>query len=336
MEFEKKKITIEDVAKHAKVSLATVSRVINKSGKVKDETRQSVLKAIDELGYELKGSGMDHNVILVISSHRFSSPFYDKIFMGIQQSAESHGYDCIDYVCSDIDADCENIISKISYLNVSGVITIEYIKYEATLKAIEAYVPLVQCAVYNPELECSFFSWNYEVAAEDAVKYLISLNRKRIAFLNGSEQRHFQMQFLNGYKKALESADMEIDPNYIVNLPHDTVDNQYAVAFSAARQLLQLKEKRPDAIFCSDEAYAAAAVSAALRAGVKIPEELAVIGSGDTIVSMICTPKLSTIHQDCFELGCSAVEHLLVRATQHSSSICQTYFNCELIMRETT
>jgi LacI family repressor for deo operon, udp, cdd, tsx, nupC, and nupG len=168
-------------------------------------------------------------------------------------------------------------------------------------------------------------------AARNAVEYLISLGRKRIAFINGPLEYKYAQDRLKGYLQALEQASIKKDPEIIIQLQ----EISYDMAVSAAFQLLN-SDQRPDAFFASSDVYAAAAIKAVRRSDLEVPKDIAILGFDNIELSTMCTPSITTVNQPKFQLGLLSCEMLIKRISGEQIPISSMYMDTELIVRETT
>lgn len=321
--------TLVDVAKLAGVSIATVSRVLNESQKVKANTIQRVHSAMNELGYPYsQPSNTERNKLIVVVLPGLDNPFYAKIVQGIQASSKSHRYDTMIYLCKDVDQRYKKIIDALRMVHACGVIILSPVNHLEALQEINDYTPLVQCAEYNEDVSLPYVGVDDYSAAKNAVEYLISRGRKRIALINGPQKYKYSRQRHAGYWDALIQADLIPDPAFVFHVTEMGFDS----AFSVARQLL-LGNVHPDAILATSDISAAASVKAASDAGLRVPEDLAIIGFDNTFVSSISHPSVTAVNMPQFQLGYMASEVLVERISNPSGEQQNFLLNTELVIR---
>ena len=253
--MKQKKIRTSDVAKLAGVSPATISRVLNHRELVKPETVAIVERVMQELGLSLPSpisEKKNRKEVILVNCPQGTNPFYEEVISGVITSATAHGfYTLLNY--SPLNrGTIEDFLELIHKIKASGVITMSLLSTEL-LKTITKEVPLVQCCEYNKDSDCPYVSVDDFSAAENAVRYLISCGRNKIAILNGPSQYKYAKERLAGFQKAMEAAQLFVPSSWIVNVP----EISYTMAYSIVTQLLA-SENRPNAIFAASDVLAAA------------------------------------------------------------------------------
>jgi LacI family transcriptional regulator len=305
----RKSATILDVAKAAGVSVSTVSRVLNNKVDVSLETSEKVQQVIEDLGYasSLAARGMrSHrtNVIGLVMPD-VSSLYCIEILRGVNRAIAKLDYDLIVYTNGDISkygtADQER--RYVSLLNGSitdGVIVVTPAAQDFTTDA-----PLV---IIDPNNESpdfpSVISTNRE-GALDAMNYLTGLGHRRIGFITGRLELISAVRRLEAYKEGLAAAGISIDNSLI-----QVGDYSTETTVDCARALLGLPDP-PTAIFASNDMSAMGVYQAANEAGLKIPENLSVIGFDNLHESSFLNPPLTTVDQFIEEMGTVAVEMVM-------------------------
>ncbi len=329
-----KSVTIQDVANEAHVSIATVSRVLNGKGPVSSEKRAQVLAAVEKLDYNtdrLNTDGSQSPNILLMIVPRISNPFYSAIIHGFQNNASRNGYEVL--LCQSMNNPhrTEEYISLLRKKIVVGAVTLDPSENLSVFSSLGHAFPIVQCCEYNDALDYPYVSIDSIAAAKRAVQFLYSVGYKRVALINSSLQFKYAQDRQAGYEQALTEAGIPIRKDYIVHIS----DVNYSLALGAADQLLKLPE-RPDAIFAVSDVIAAAAIKVALKSGIKVPQELGIIGFDNTEIAQMCEPSITTISQPRYELGYYACDLLLEQLANPKSPSRQLLLNTELIAREST
>jgi len=330
------KPTISQVAELAGVSIATVSRYINHSSKVKAATSQRIAKAIRELAYPLP-EGMvfplqrSGSSTILINIPSVSNPFYNEIIRGIQSSALRHGYQTlvnIQHLNAGTEAAFLNLLETGSF---AGAIILNVLEQQL-FDRVRKTLPLVQCCEFlEGQTAVSYVSIDDVAAAKKMMEYLFSIQRKRIAFLMGPSRYKYARHRKIGYMQALEAAGIPINPDWIIPTP----DLQFDTAFSAVMQLLSQKT-RPDAIFAVSDVMAAAAIRACQVSGLSVPRDIAVAGFDNIPYSQMMCPPITTIDQPKFHMGYTACELLIAQLQDPQRKPSQLLLNTELIIREST
>ena len=325
-------ITIEEIAKYAGVSIATVSRVLNNKDKVKAATRKKVLDVIEQFGYHLNISSNNKSCTnILMHVPRISNPFYISIIDGAQSAAARRGYNLLlsqsyrdDYRFSDF----ESIFKSQS---VAGLILLHTISDPDFFEKLSYYCPVVQCCEYNESSDASYITIDDFSAAKTATNYLLSLGCEKIAMINGPLNYKFARQREAGYIDSLKNAGKEIVNNRILHLP----DSNFDIALTSVTQLLN-QEDRPDAFFAISDVLAAAVIKAAKRLGLNVPEDISIVGFDNTDISLMTEPSITTIGQPRFQMGFLACNLLIDKLCDPSLSNKHLVLDTEFIIRDST
>ena len=337
----KGKITINDIAKEAGVSTATVSRALSGTGTVKPETLRAIMDIANHMGYsahlptasEHVSPGMiSHEKCPVIMIHitDMSNPFYGKIIRGISDSVISHGYD---FILSSLEVTPENIdkfISMIRQLGISGIITAD-ITSSSCLEKISDVVPVVQCCEFSENPYASSVGIDDYTAVQTVLDYFLSKGRTRIGFINGPLSYRYAQNRLRAYRTIMKENNITVKPHWIIQLPGLNHD----MAFSSVIKLLSSPDA-PDCLCSVSDELAAAAIRAAHYCNLKVPNDILVIGFDNTNISQLSTPSITTISQPQFQLGFLASELLFEKIHNPLSEVKHINLNTELIIREST
>lgn len=327
----KTKLRTADIAQKAGVSPATVSRVIHHRNLVKQETIAQVEKAMAELGYELKqpAESLEKDVgVILVNCPQGTNPFYEEIITGAIASASSHGYRVLlDYgpVNTGTIADFIRLIRKVG---AAGVILLGLLS-EELLDTLSKEVPFIQCCEYNKDTHYPYVSINDYAAAQTAVNFLIGAGRNKIAFLNGPRQYKYAQERLDGFRDAMAQASLFVPSGWIVNVPR--ID--YNMAYTLTVQLLSAEEK-PNAIFAASDVLAAAAINAARKHHIRIPEDIMVVGFDNISICQMVRPTITTINQPKEQMGFTACELLAESIENSGLPPRSTLLPTELIIRE--
>ena len=331
--MKQKKIRTSDIAKLAGVSPATISRVLNHRELVKPETVAIVEHAMQELGLSLPPSVSEkknRKEVILVNCPQGTNPFYEEVISGVITSATAHGfYTLLNY--SPLNrGTIEDFLELIHKIKASGVITMSLLSTEL-LKTITKEVPLVQCCEYNKDSDCPYVSVDDFTAAENAVRYLISCGRNKIAILNGPSQYKYAKERLAGFQKAMEAAQLFVPSSWIVNVP----EINYTMAYSIVTQLLA-SENRPNAMFAASDVLAAAIINAAKHYRIRIPHDLMVIGFDNIDLCQITRPTITSFNQPKQQLGFTACEILVENILSSGLSPHSMILSTELVIREST
>lgn len=332
----KKRPTQADVARRAEVSQALVSYVLNDKHtiSVPEETRRRILEAIDELGYvantqarSLRTRKTD-TIAAIIPD--ITNPFYPAFARGIQNVAEQRGYNLI---LSNTDGDPEKERRQLLNLgrgHVDGAILAMWnppvdvvqslLQFGLTLAALSTY--------QGRELGIDSASIDNRAAARAAVTYLIGRGYRRIAVISGEHHTPPHRDRLAGYHDALNAAGLTPDPALIQNSRFNEEGG-----YRAMRNLLLL-DPLPEALFAANDLMAIGAMAAIHETGLRIPDDIAVVGFDDIPAARLVTPQLTTIAQFANPLGGRLAEMLFTRLEGRAPEQPQyTLMPYELIIR---
>jgi LacI family transcriptional regulator len=303
--------TIKDVAKHADVSIATVSRVLNNLSGYSDETRRKVDKAIQELGYQpnaiARGLINKRTQTIGVLFPSVSSLFSSDILRGIEEYANDQGYSV--FVCN-TDKDGLRTAKYLQVLRekqVDGIIfSSEILKkeYYDTLQAMK--VPVVLVSSKTDFASVPYVKVDDRQAAYDAVKYLIDKGHREIAMMSGPKSDPIAgAPRIEGYRQALEDHGIPFRDNYVV-------DGSFVFDKGCLAMEELLKQTQGvTAIFAAGDEMAIGILSVAAKHGISVPDQLSVIGYDNLKLSEMVLPPLSTVHQPLYEMGKLAVEKLI-------------------------
>jgi len=307
MRKQKRTMTIQDVAKTAGVSVSTVSRVLNGKLDVASETQEHILSVIDDLGYttNLAARSMrsqKKNLIGLIMPD-LAYPFAFEVMKGVNRAIAESEFDLLVYTTGNIRKRGQALHEKkyVSLLANSisdGVIIVAPVAEEFN---IDAPVISIDPRVSNPNYP-SVHATNYQ-GAIDAMKYLLSLGHKRIGHISGRAELESSNRRLKGYRDALEKAGISVDEGLIVSGDFTT-----ETAVKCARKLLS-RDEPPTAIFASNDQTAMGVFQVAQELGIRIPDDLSVIGFDNITESKYM--GLTTVDQFISEMGYVATQMLI-------------------------
>jgi len=305
-----KKATINDVAKYANVSIATVSRYLSNNGyPIKEQTKESIKKAIEKLSYTpnivgrmLKtNKSMDVGVIIPT----ILNPYYPSVIYGIEKKAREKGYNIL--LCnSQRDMDLQKqYVNTLIQKQVKGLI-ISSIKedYDLYLDIINKGIGLVSLEDDVQIDKVGQVLFDYKKGACMAIEHLIGLGHTKIAFLTSPLVRQSRKDILNGYMKCLKDNNIE----YIKVIEIDE-ENEYENGALLAAKLLKEKDL-PTAILAVNDMVAYGIMQYLSQNNIKVPEQMSVVGFDDLIISKMMNPALTTISQPSQETGAKAVSML--------------------------
>ena len=327
--------TMKDVALKAKVSTATVSRALMNPDKVSQATRNRVEKAAREVGYlpQPMGRNVKRNesrTILVIVPD-ICDPFFSEIIRGIEVTAANHGYLVLIGDCAHQNQQEKTFIDLIITKQIDGMLLLgSRLPFDASIEEQRNLPPMVMANEFAPELELPTVHIDNLTAAFDAVNDLYEQGHKRIGCIAGPEEMPLCHYRLQGYVQALRRCGIMVDPQYIAR-----GDFTFEAGSKAMQQLLDLPQP-PTAVFCHSDVMALGALSQAKRQGLKVPEDLSIIGFDNIDLTQFCDPPLTTIAQPRYEIGREAMLLLLDQMQGQHVGSGSRLMDCELIIRGST
>lgn len=329
-----KNITIQDIAKEANVSIATVSRVLNNTGQVRGKTKSKVLEVAEKLGYYHKNItnsiNQSSNTILMLIPD-FVNPFTSSIIEGVLDSMNLHNYKVLFLSTKNFNDTFEDYSTFCQSLSLAGIISLASVPNPEIIEGLSRSYPMVMCSEYPENSSLSFVSIDDKKAAKIATEFLISLGRDKIALVNGSVKTKYARHRQKGFLRTMDENNLEVPNSWILNLSQ--VD--YSLAFTNIKSLLQ-QENKPNAIFAVSDIYAVAAVNAAKSLGIKVPDEISVVGFDNESVSIMSAPSITTIMQPSYNIGFQSSELLFEMIESKVLDQKTIIFETELIVREST
>lgn len=334
-----------DVAKSAGVSIKTVSRVLNNEPHVRENIREKVLIAVKELGYVPSTSARhlrsNRSYTLHIISHTLNSNFVNAVQSGALLTSQKHGYKL---VLSLLEIDSSDKSSKItewcnSLIKTNkpdGIILIPPYNNDKFINAAFAKlnIPVIRIGPNTIEDNNKTILIDDFAAAKDIVNHLINLGHRRIAFVRGQEDQDATHKRFQGYKSALEDANIEFDDTLVFSGEFDFVSGM-----AAGEKILDLAQK-PSSVFAANDDMAAGVLVSALKRNIKIPEQMSIAGFDDSELAEKMWPQITTVRQPIFEFGKRAAEILIskngIDKNQKPKKSCIEKLNYELILRNST
>lgn len=330
--------TIKDVARRAGVSVATVSRVLNGTETVREQTRRQVEEAIEALQYSPNGLGrnlrrLETKKILVVLS-TISNQFHSRVVRGIEDRAMEHGYDVLIGTTRDRMETLLRYFEMIQTRQVDGAIFMStHFTRPEELDFVDQGYPIVCACEPLPGGQVPYVGIDDEQAAKDAVQYLISCGYRRIALISAGEfmKDTYGSSSLReqGYRQMMAENNLEVPEEYIIR-----EGLSYNSGKRAAERLLTM-EPRPDAVFACSDAAAIGLIRELHTRGVQVPEDIAVMGFDNTAMSEVTYPSITTVAQPQYHIGQKAMDLLLQRIRGEEGEDC-VFLAHEIKMREST
>ncbi len=334
-----KRPTQVDVARLAGVSRATVSYVLNRQSDprvpISEDTRQRVLEAVAELGYEPDAraqslrSGSTKTIGLLIPD--LKNPHFWQIINGASHEARRAGYDLL-LTSSDLDRQQEEkTLKSLSGRRIDGLILLTAfttLSEELLAQTAARRLPIVMIGCKKLNFDC--IGSNYSESTGEVMAHLRELGHERIAFIHGVANKRLGMDRLQPYKDSLQAAGLPVDETLIAHCGATRND-----AYEAAKQLLS-QSLRPTAIIVVNDLLAGGVIRAAADLGLSIPQDFSLVGFDDIPSAQYMTPRLTTVRTEAEEIGRGAVELLLQRLGDGKRPLQAISIPTQLMIREST
>ena len=302
-------VSIRDVARRARVSIATVSRAVNRVSSVDPELAKRVWKAVEETGYvpntqaRALVSGRSRILGLIVSE--ITNPFFPELVQEFENLAVAQGYEVMIGSTNYDPAKTESLFRRMLQRNVDGVAVMTFgVEEELVRRLVEREFPLVFVDA-GPDLpNIRVLRVNYAEGIREAVQHLAALGHRRIAFISGPLYMRSAIARRDAFVKSMAELGVEIAPEYVLEGTH-TMEGGMA----AMEQLAALPEL-PTAVVCSNDMTAIGALHALERTTHSVPKEISVVGFDDIHLAQFMLPPLTTVRMSCKNLAAAAVEAL--------------------------
>ena len=307
-------ITISDIARIAGVSRATVSGVLNNNPSVSEKTRQRILTIIKEHDYRpneiARALALNQTDIIGLIVKDISNPLYSKIALGVEETCAKMGYSVI---IGNTQKDIQREISHINLLKrrrVDGLIIFP-LQRGADLGHLfelkEENYPFVLLAEV-PGIKADLVRSDDQPGAYQATKHLINLGRKRIAYITGPQNALANDRRLGSYKQALNDHNLSLNEELIRPGGWRRSDG-----YKAGKLMLNELKEYPDGAFCYNDAVAIGFIRALVEHGLRIPQDVAIVGFDDAGSAAYLETALTTVEQPAKEIGNKAAQLLVER-----------------------
>ncbi len=331
--------TINDVARLAGVSKRTVSRVLNNSSKVNAETRDKIQKIITELGYapskQARGLASSRSYLLGLLYDDFNAIVIHSVQKGILSACAAHGYEMVvhptPYQSKDL---IPNVLNFVARSKLDGLVIMPPISANEELIAAlkEKSIPYVRLIAKAMDIEANMVISDDRAAMKEVANLFIEEGRKDVAIVLGPPHRIASAERFEGLKIALASHKIKIKAKNIVE-----GDNTYESGLRCAQKLLAGKD-RPNAIFASNDQMAIGVIHVAQDIGLRVPEDLMVVGYDDDPMSSRLRPSLTTLKRPNSDMAQAATLKLIaaIMSDKIIANKVTTVFTPELVRRQST
>ncbi len=304
---------IRTVAALAKVSIATVSRTVNGSSGVSDRLQKRVWQAVNQLNYfpnthaRTLVSGRSRLFGVIVEN--ITNPFFPELIQSFEEIAVAHGYEILVSSTNSDPAVLTRCVRRMLERKVDGVAVLTFGEEEPVLDQLMQHdVPMVLAEFRLDNPKTSTILLDYATGIRAAVSHLKDLGHTRIAFLAGPHKLHSAITRENDFSAAMQALGLEIQKKWIIECDHMLQGGM------AGFRKLQTLAARPTAIVCSNDMTAIGVLRAAYTEGLRVPQDLSVIGLDDIAFDEYTLPPLTTIRMSRAELARAAFEALRQQA----------------------
>ncbi|MGP8271956.1 MAG: LacI family DNA-binding transcriptional regulator [Terracidiphilus sp.] len=302
-------VSIRDVARRAGVSIATVSRAVNRIPTVDTELAKRVWKAVDEVGYmpntqaRALVSGRSRMLGLVVSE--ITNPFFPELVQEFENLAVGQGYEVMIGSTNYESARTESLIRRMLQRNVDGIAVMTFgVEEDLVQKLVDREFPLVFVDA-GPQLpNLRVLKVDYGEGIRQAVQHLAALGHRSIAFISGPLRLRSAVARRDAYLKSMDELGLIVPAEHLVEGDH-TMEG----GMRAMEQLIALSEL-PTAVLCSNDMTAIGVLHALFRTDYNVPRDISVVGYDDIHLVQFMLPPLTTVQMSCKELAAAAVEAL--------------------------
>jgi DNA-binding LacI/PurR family transcriptional regulator len=328
---------IRTVAALAKVSIATVSRTINNSPAVSERLSKRVWQAIEQLKYfpntHARSLVSGRSRILGIIVENITNPFFPELIQSFEEIAVAHGYEILVSSTNGDPAVLTNCVRRMLERKVEGVAVLSFGAEEPVLdQLVHRDIPMVLAEFRLDDPKVSTILLDYSTGIRAAIKHLIDLGHSRIGFLAGPHKLHSAITRENDFRAAMQDAGLSIQKKCVIECDHTLKGGV------AGFGQLQALASCPTAILCSNDMTAIGVLRAAYMAGLRVPDDVSVIGLDDIDFAEFTLPPLTTIRLSRADLARAAFEALRQQAEESGNPKLQREFlvSTSLVVRGST
>jgi LacI family transcriptional regulator len=324
-------ITIRDVARHAGVSASTVSRVLNRTARVAPAKHAAVLKAVQSLGYRPNVVAQElasgRSRAFGVLPQGISSPFYGRLLKGVEQGLRGSGYYPI-FASGEQPAEESQAIELFLSHRVDALILVGGQLPEEDIVRLAERMPLIAIGRNIRGLEHRCLRVENRGGGYRATRHLLDLGHVGIAHITGLPRHADAIARREGYAAALADAGIALDPALVIE-----GDFEERSGYVAAESLLAAGVPFT-AVFAGNDQMACGAGAALVRHGLRVPQDVSIVGFDDQPHAAYTWPALTTVRQPAMEMGMAAARALLDQLRGHG--FVQPTFNTDLVLRDST
>lgn len=323
-----KSVVLKDIAKKAKVDISTVSRALNNSPLLKEETKREILAIAEELGYypDALARGLaskkSYNIGLILPDMTaLQGPFYIEVLRGIEQKVDESGYNLLLTTIKDKEKTEVTYLPLIKGRRMDGFLLInEYVTIEELDFLAKEDIAFVLLDRFFKEPQVNCVTSDNVGGAKSAVGYLADLGHKKIAFITGEKRFSSSRDRIKGYLQALKEKNLPFHESLVIE---GSFVNGVASGHSCATELFT-RRPLPTAVFAGSDEIAMGVFQAAADKRLRIPRDISVIGFDDAQFAAHLTPSLTTVKQYSYEIGfyaCGMLMKLLNKVPLETNKI---------------
>jgi len=328
---------IRTVAALAKVSIATVSRTINGSPAVSERLSKRVWLAIQQLNYfpntHARTLVSGRSRLLGIIVENITNPFFPELIQSFEEIAVTHGYEILVSSSNSDPVILANCVRRMLERKVEGVAVLSFGAEEPVLDQLMHHdVPIVLAEFRLGDPKVSTILLDYNTGIHAAVNHLADLGHRKVAFLAGPHKLHSAITRENDFRRAMEAAGLELRNEWIIECDHTLKGG--VTGF----EKLQMLPTRPTGIICSNDVTAIGVLRSAYMGGLRVPDDVSVIGLDDIDFAEFTLPPLTTIRLSRSDLARAAFEALRQQAEDPNNPKIQREFlvSTSLVVRGST
>lgn len=333
----KRRPTINDVARLAEVSKKTVSRVINQSPLVNEETRQKITKVIDDIGYEpdpqARGLASQRSFLLGIIYDNPNSQYVVNVQAGILEACRKSGFELVVHPCIRTSPTYMKEMRQFAERQkLDGVILLPPLSEDEALAAmlVEIGCRFIRVACVPLDVAAHLVVYEDYKGAAEVADHLVELGHRRIGYIAGTPQYKSAQERRRGFADGLARHGLTLDPELSAQGAYTFESGQ-----ECAEKLLSMANP-PTAIFACNDEMAAGVYRIAYQKGIAIPQDLTVVGFDDSQLALRMCPALSTVRSPVRDMGRVAAEKLIQRIAQPDAKLRETIFQPHLVVRESS
>jgi DNA-binding LacI/PurR family transcriptional regulator len=333
-------LTLNDIAKLAKVSSSTVSRVIANNPKISSATREKVTKIMKELNYHPniiarslanRSTRIIGVIIPGMAETAFQNPFFPEVLRGISSIAQKYKYHILFSCVSNLDEEKQTLKQFVQGGIAEGIILLaSRVNDPSVAELTKLSFPFVLIGKPQNEAEVNWVDNNNFTIGYELTKHFLQQGDRKIAFLGLSSNYIVTIDRLNGYKKALEDAGLPVDERLIIESKFNEVNG-----YDLMKQLIN-RGKDFTGVMAGDDLLAFGAIKYLREQGLKVPGDIGVSGFNNVQLSKFSSPALTSVEIYPFLLGLKAFELLLAAINSDYKSYNRAIVPAEIVVRSST